>query len=1244
MLTTDEQDRLNTILKLEPSPYFQRSISLEFDLDDADYLNFFSPTEATVAALLRVLDGLERNPRQRSHVLLGAYGTGKSLLGLTIAALLEPRPQVLPALRQLQQRLLQGGWNELAERIEQRLTDKPSQKLLILTLRGDEGDLATALIRAARQALQREHLHNLQLPAFYSAALSTITRWQQAWPEVYDRWQKLTQEHFGQTGEDLEKGLRLGRSEAYTNFCELYPQLAAGAVFDPYLENTAGRNLDMLAEVVTSVKENGYSGIAIIWDEFGRFLEERASEAFSRDAQLLQDLAERCARSGSDQLHLILITHKSLRQYGRGLSGGVDREWSKIEGRFSSVEIVSDPKTVYGLIERGITFTDPNGLKLFIEQNREIFDRLIEGATTSGMFTDLSDVELRRLVVEGAYPLHPIATYCLPRLSDRVAQNQRTLFTFLAAEDEFGLIELFQDNERSKFPQILPGNLFDYFGPGIRASIEQDGVHWLWSAVERARLKLATHPQFDSLMVLVKTLAVLHVAGAFDGSAPSTELITFSLGFLPDKTENLQAIEAQLEFLASQRLVRFRVITGGWEFIKWLTDFNIEQEVATRLVEHPPTQDLLKILLSNVLPPPVFQARRYNDDHGMVRFFNAIYRTVNELENDATNFPNWEAMLNSLEYADGLVLYIPVFTSEELVRAKTAAGVVSTQNARLLCVIPKAPLNARGPLEDLFGLKGLRNDPALRNQESEALKELDFFEEDTILRIRRSLAALIEPRYGAVWFQSGAAKEEINSPGAVSRLISGICADIFNKTFRIYNENYNKRNPAAIQVHAAEKVIDALLNDIVSPDLGLTGHGPEIAILNAALKVPGMLISEGEIVRPPEGQFVIDVWDKCNDFYVNSSIPEGANFESLLELLQKPPYGLRRGVLPLLLAATFKRFAPSSTVKRNGVTVKVTGSVFTEIVARPALFMVRVESIDEETNELLVDLEARLNSFVRPEERKQQRLNYLSTGLLRWLQSLPRFARDTNQVSRQAANFRRLIRNASTDPAHALLSELPSIAQNSLQLVEVMEELERVFEGLIERLIISISQVFDGSEVVTSEADLAPLISTWYRNVLNTGSLLPLFSDPISEELASIGRTPENYRSGLIDALAKRVVGALPRDWNDDLAHKFEQKLLESRTSLEKELGFLQTGILQNPESEGGEDLGGQVVELSLSTPEQNGPQIYRFQKVGKLTTHGHQLAQSLRRTIDISGRSLDVQEKRAIALELLRYILEGKV
>ncbi|HEX2910810.1 MAG TPA: hypothetical protein VH186_08385 [Chloroflexia bacterium] len=1240
-------------LNLEASPYFQRSISLEYDLGDPQFIDFFAPTDATADAILKVLSGIEYNPRQRSHVILGAYGTGKSLVGLVLGALFNPAPALTASLLRLRDRLLKINRSDLADLISQRLTSSPAtpaSRILPVTLSGDEGELATALIRACRKALEREELSHLSLPGFYNAAITTLERWRQNWPDVFSRWESLVRERLDKTPDQLVEALHLGKAEAYQDFCRLYPELTAGASFDPFAEGFNGRAVDLLAEIALTVKEAGFTGLAIIWDEFGRFLEERASEPFGRDAQLIQELAERCARSGEQQLHLVLITHKSLRQYGRGLAGGVDKEWSKIEGRFSSIEIASDPRTVYGLIERGITFTDSDALQTHLKQHSSQFDSLLEASTGSRFFSGFDSSELRYLVVEGAYPLHPLATYCLPRISDRVAQNQRTLFTFLAAEDENGLIDLFRhtrlDLSSPGFPLVCPGHLFDYFSAGIRASTEQDGVHWIWSAVERARQKLESDPlnQDGKYLFIMKTLAVLHVAQAYENGAPSTEIVAFALNQTNPSNEAILQISHDLEYLASQHLIRLSKINGGWEFVRRLTDFNIEAEVATVLQERPPSLDILKSLLSAILPPPMFQSRRYNEEYGMVRYFDAEYRTVPELESDAANPPDWNNLLKSLDYSDGLVIYGLAFTVEELARARVAAAIVSSLHPRVLVILPAAPLPARGPLEDLYGLKQARTTPKPKELGEEANKELDFFEQDTRVRIERSMAALLNPRQNALWYIQGAEHREINSPGAVSSLLSDISGREFNCTPRVYNENFNKRRPAGVQVTASQKVIKAILDNEPGPTLGLTGYGPDMAILNATLKANGILSEEGHLSPPAKSEYpeMAQVWEECLNFYRSSEkVEEGLSFEIIVDRLQRPPYGIRKGVLPLLLAVTFRDFLSTSNISKNGSTIEVTATTFTDIVNHPASYTIKYIQIDHSTLELLQVLEAHVKTFIRPEELHAPLLNYLAKGLLRWLQSLPRYSRDTTSVSSQAVAFRRLIRNAPTDPVRSLLVQLPRIASKPGDILALFDELNRAFEHLEEKIAQKIAQTFDGSDTALSEAQLGLLINSWYQNVLKDSSILPLFSDPVSEELANIGSNPDKYRIGLVDSLSKRLVGSLPRDWSDDLARRFDEKIVESRARLEREIGFLQSS--SSPEDPAITQEVGKVTEISLAMPDQPEPVVYRFNQVKTLSEHGKRLAESLQRTIDISGRSLDLAEKRAIALELLRYIIEGK-
>lgn len=49
------------------------------------------------------------------------------------------------------------------------------------------------------------------------------------------------------------------------------------------------------------------------------------------------------------------------------------------------------------------------------------------------IFADLNHKVAARVILE-SYPLHPVSVFILPRLSERIAQNERTLFTFLSAD------------------------------------------------------------------------------------------------------------------------------------------------------------------------------------------------------------------------------------------------------------------------------------------------------------------------------------------------------------------------------------------------------------------------------------------------------------------------------------------------------------------------------------------------------------------------------------------------------------------------------------------------------------------------------------------------------------------------------------------------------------------------------------------------------------------------------------------
>lgn len=60
---------------------------------------------------------------------------------------------------------------------------------------------------------------------------------------------------------------------------------------------------------------------------------------------------------------------------------------------------------------------------------------------------------------KGYYPMHPVSTFILPRLSEKVAQNERTLFTFLSSEDKHTL-SVFLKTAEGDFPMLTPDYLY----------------------------------------------------------------------------------------------------------------------------------------------------------------------------------------------------------------------------------------------------------------------------------------------------------------------------------------------------------------------------------------------------------------------------------------------------------------------------------------------------------------------------------------------------------------------------------------------------------------------------------------------------------------------------------------------------------------------------------------------------------------------------------------------------------------
>src|SRR3954454_6037793 len=64
---------------------FKTSVNIKFDLGKKEFVNRYLPTPSHAESLLGLLRGFN-NPRnnKRSHIIVGPYGTGKSLIATIV--------------------------------------------------------------------------------------------------------------------------------------------------------------------------------------------------------------------------------------------------------------------------------------------------------------------------------------------------------------------------------------------------------------------------------------------------------------------------------------------------------------------------------------------------------------------------------------------------------------------------------------------------------------------------------------------------------------------------------------------------------------------------------------------------------------------------------------------------------------------------------------------------------------------------------------------------------------------------------------------------------------------------------------------------------------------------------------------------------------------------------------------------------------------------------------------------------
>lgn len=632
--------------------------------------------------------------------------------------------------------------------------------------------------------------------------------------------------------------------------------------------------IDMVKQLQTALRNTGCKGIVLIIDELGKFLEYEARHYGANDIYLLQSLAEHACAEGDDKLFLFVLLHQSFEQYAKGLGESLKNEWSKVQGRFEEVPFLESAEQVLRVVGAAFEyhFLTEEKTKL-IKQTSGIVKILIKQEAVPGGLDEKSATDL----LCNTYPLHPVSAILLPLLCQKVAQNERTLFSYLGSHEEHGLQDML-----SRFDSIeswvYPHHLYDYFITNQLAVLGDYKTHRRWAEVVTSVERLGDAP--EEQIYLLKTIGVLNIIGIKGGFKPSMAI----LGACVRSGINVSSV---IKALTDKSIVTYRKFSG--EYRVWQgSDFDLERAVEEEL-DNIGDFSLATVLNDKKALTSVV-ARRYTIENGALRYF--IPEFV-----DAQTFQEKPRQGN----IPRIIIFLAATQDDEKICNEQVSKHYSSLDVVGLCLnstpLREATAEVLALRQIQIARQELNSDPVAKREFEDRLTAAEKIE-DTILQ------SLLDNPKDNVWFSHGK-RLSVTHKRNFQENLSSILEKVYSKAPELHNELINRDRPSVQANAARNKLLLAMINHQSEVDLGIKKFPPEKAIYRSILRETGVHDPDTmQFVAPPSDSTLFPVWQKIDEF-LDSTENEAKSFAKLNNKLMAPPYGVKAGVLPILYIATY---------------------------------------------------------------------------------------------------------------------------------------------------------------------------------------------------------------------------------------------------------------------------------------------------------------------------------------------------
>lgn len=1184
---------------------FQSSINIQYDIGDLHKIDCYIPTDQSVQVLREYLNAIYYgNKNEYATVLVGPYGKGKSHLMLVLLSLLAAGALYKD---EDKKRECIASLNRLIARIERidpdtaalaRETLKQKKPLLPVIVDSNATEINQVLILALRNALERCGCEDLLPEMNFDVAIKMIDRWEKEYPDAFERLKNELLPHKYSVA-DMKDALGTYSKSAYDVFVEIYPAVTSGSIFAPIFAEGA---LQLYKSVNNAlVKQTEFGGMFVVYDEFSKFLEANLDKSKMMNFKVVQELAELAARSSDAELHFACITHKDLLNYNDSDS------FRTVVGRFKQIEYVHSSEQAYELIANAIEKTPE--YPAFLERYADTLEAARAQVFSSGLFRSMDNAVVEDTILRGCFPLAPMTAFGLLRISEKVAQNERTLFTFLASHEKHTVMSFIQE-EHVGMEFMTLDVVYDYFASSFATEVFNGGIHSIWAKASGA-LRIA---ETEIQQKIVKALAAILIIGD-DQIRPNAVNLKTALLITDEQFASEIDKLCELQVLTKRDTSNeYAFLTANGVDIK----NSVKNYVATKL-----SSIKVCVELENCIGRDYVLPRQYNNTHKIIRYFRRAFM-------DAGLFCLYDDGLEMLldQSADGVIVQIVAYSQEE--RDRIMAHYLQMENTDcVLLAINSEDFSLEPKLKELAAIQALKQGETAR-ADAHYAEELDVYEEDALRYIQNKVTWDYSTANEACkYYYHGEWKVNLTKGIHLSRFVSEICEEVYDHTPTINNEMINKTLLTSPIRKARMAIVDRLLQTSEGEKIEWEGYGPEVSIYRS------MISNKGIDGLHCNGDAGLEAVLHEIDAFARTAIGEKQTMTALYNHLLIAPFGVRKGIIPVYLAYVLRRIEGTVTFYWGDREFLVNAETLENVDAEPEKYALFIDEATED-KERYIDA---LCDFFEVDPTASNRNSSVVAAMQRWMRGLPKIARDAKReyfldkgelkyddVSSDVVRLRKSLLTYDVNIRELLMEEIPQRVFEGMDYIASMDRIREIRTYLDDYTVRLKRNLVEYAKMLFApgyKGSLAQAIGIW-RGKQSERALMRLYDTPTNQMLKYTGNMDTSDETDIISRIALLMEGISIEDWNDQGAEVFCERL---KKALE---GVAEANAEDNRNAETG---------FSITISRQN-ESIERTVEEKEISAIGKTLMNNLRYSIDEYGEAITSDEKVAILIEMIKEVM----